>query len=347
MMVISTTTQYRYLALSYVWGKHVSFETTTKNIESLRHKGGLATRMDEIPQTIKDATDVVRNLGERYLWVDRLCIEQDNTTQKEAHIQKMDVIYSHALITIIAHAGVAATSPLPGLRSGTRLGLPTKRIGNIVMSVHAPSLWESGAPHETRGWTLQEQLLSRRCLYFDFHTTWLQCDKGTCREIDATGAYDYGLLPTPTSFNMHSLQLILLDATDDRRLGDIWKIYATLVERYRTRELRYAKDPVPALQGVARVISESLGVPLISGVPLNMLPRALQFYLSGEGHRPGRNETAPSWSWAGCKDSIFFDDQTVAKPVPFKAVELDMEVQYKSPEIVQPPFRGATQPAAL
>lgn len=345
MMVISATTRYRYLALSYVWGKHVSFETTSKNIESLCHKGGLGTRMDEIPQTIKDAMDVVRNLGERYLWVDRLCIEQDNTTQKEAHIQKMDVIYSHALITIIAHAGVAATSPLPGLRPGTRLGLPTKRIGNIVMSVHAPSLWESGAPHETRGWTLQEQLLSKRCLYFDFHTTWFQCDKGTCRELDATGAHAYRLLQTPTSFNMHALQSILMGATENHQLGDIWKIYATIVERYRTRELRYATDAVPALQGVARVISESLGVPLISGVPLNMLPRALQFYFDGEGDRPGRNETAPSWSWAGRKDSIFFDDRTVAEPVPFEAVRVDMKVQYRSPELVQPPPLGALQPA--
>lgn len=171
MMIIPATTQYRYLALSYVWGGYDSFAATTKTRDSLGQTKGLIECTDEIPQTIKDAMDLVRRLGERYLWVDRLCIEQDNKTQKQAHIQKMDVIYSHAFVTIIAYAGVAATSPLPGRRPGTRLGLPTTRCGDVVMSVSPPSLWESSAPNETRGWTLQEQLMSKRCLYFDLHTT--------------------------------------------------------------------------------------------------------------------------------------------------------------------------------
>lgn len=346
MMIISATTERRYLALSYVWGEHLSFETTMENSKSLRNKGGLGTKMDEIPRTIKDAMKIVRNLGERYLWVDRLCIEQDNVTQKKVHIQKMDVIYSHALMTIIAHAGVAATSPLPGLQPGTRLNLPTKQIGNTVMSVRAPTPWESGAPHETRGWTLQEQLMSKRCLYFDFHTTWFQCDEGVCREIDAVEGQDYELLQPPNSFNIQPLRSSSVDAADSpRRLDDAWKIYATIVERYRTRQLRYAEDAVPGIQGVARLISESLGVPLILGMPLNMMPRAMQFYFSGEGSLVGRNGTAPSWSWAGWKDSIFFDDPTVAEPVPAEAVELAMKVRYRSSGLSEAQLQGNLQPA--
>lgn len=347
MMIISATTERRYLALSYVWGEHLSFETTMSNMASLRHKGGLGTYMGEIPRTIKDAMDVVRNLGERYLWVDRLCIEQDNVTQKKVHIQKMDVIYSHALMTIIAHAGVAATSPLPGLRPGTRLNMPTKQIGDTVMSVRAPTPWESGAPHETRGWTLQEQLMSKRCLYFDFHTTWFQCDKGICREIDALGGHDHELLQPPISFNMQPLQSRLVDARDrTRRLNYAWEIYATIVERYRTRQLRYAEDAVPGMEGVARLISESLGEPLISGVPLSMMPRAMQFYFSGEGSVLGRNGTAPSWSWAGWKDSIFFDDPTVAEPVPAEAVESAMWVRYRTSRLSEAQLQGNLQPVA-
>lgn len=346
MMIVSATTERRYLALRYVWGDHLSVETTMGNMASLRHKGGLGTHMDGIPRTIKDAMDVIRNLGERYLWVDRLCIEQDNVTQKKVHIQKMDVIYSHALMTIIAHAGVAATSPLPGLRPGTRLNLPTKQIGNAVMSVRAPTPWESGAPHETRGWTLQEQLMSKRCLYFDFHTTWFQCDKEICREIDAIGGHDYELLQTPISFNMQPLQSSLVDARDSTcRLNYAWKIYATIVERYHTRQLRYAEDAVPGMEGVARLISESLGEPLISGVPLSMMPRAMQFYFSDEGSVLGRNETAPSWLWAGWKDSIFFGDPTVAEPVPAEAVESTMKVRYRASRLSEAQLQGNLQPA--
>lgn len=329
LTIIPATTQHRYLALSYVWGEHLSFASTTKTMESLHQKGGLGRYMNELPQTIKDAMQVVRELGERYLWVDRLCIEQDNETQKEIHIQKMDVIYSHALITIIAHCGVSAMSPLPGVRPGTRIGLPMIRRGDAVMSVVPPTLWESGAPHETRGWTLQEQLLSRRCLYFDSHTTWFQCERGVCREINVTEERPYELLQPPASFNMHSLQSILADVTENCRLDTVWKKYALIVERYRTRELRNVEDMVHAIQGVAQVISTSLSVPLISAVPLSMLPRALQFYNSASGSS-ARNETAPSWSWAGWTDTIFFNCQFLAENLPEEAVELEMTFEYKT-----------------
>ncbi|KAJ0124359.1 HET-domain-containing protein [Diaporthe amygdali] len=339
MMVIPATTGYRYIALSYVWGEHDHFAATTKTREPLGHKRGLDRYMGKIPQTIKDAMDVVKGLGERYLWVDTLCIEQDNTTQKDVHIRRMDVIYSHALITIIAHSGVAATSPLPGLRSGTRLGLPTKRIDNIVISVEAPKLWDSGAPHERRGWTLQEQLMAKRCLYFDCHTTWFQCGKGMCRELDATGDGLYEYLQPPASFDMNSLRSTLMEATVNRRFEDVWQTYATIVERYRTRELRYIEDTILAIQGVTQVVADLLSVPLISTVPSKFIPRSMQFYFTGEGLVPGRNETAPSWSWAGWHDSIFFDDQSVAEPVTVEAVELDMKVGYKAHKLMRTPIK--------
>lgn len=340
MMVISATTQHRYIALSYVWGEQESFESTTTNRESLGQRGGLFKHMDEILQTIKDAMDVVRNLGERYLWVDRLCIEQDNAAQKVIHIGMMDVIYSHALVTIIAHAGIAATSPLPGLRPGTRLGFPRKRIGEIVLSVLPPNLWDSDAPHETRGWTLQEQLMSKRCLYFDYHKSWFQCNEGLFVESDATRNRPYDRVEAPISFNMRSLQSTLVDATDERHLDNVWDMYSTIVERYRTRKLRYAEDTINAIQGVTQVISNFLDVPLISAVPSIMLPRALQFHLKS---RAERNEAAPSWSWAGWRGPVYFHDEDLSERMPFEEVKLEMKVGFKAYTPIKTPIQGVLQ----
>lgn len=338
MMVIAATTQLRYLALSYVWGDHNSFATTTKIRKVLGKKGGLNQYMDEIPQTIKDSIDVVRNLGERYLWVDRLCIEQDNAIQKEAHIQKMDVIYSHALVTIIAHAGVAATSPLPGVRPGTRLRLPTTRIGDIVMSTASSGFWDSDAPHEKRGWTLQEQLLSKRCLYFDYHRTWFQCAKG----VSAEDRPDM-LIPAQPSFNIHDVQFNLAHIKKENGLTSVWKRYVDIIERYRARELRHAEDMIYAIQGVAQLISSSLETPLISAVPLRLLPRALLFYLRDEDYIGGRLTTAPSWSWAGWKTSIYFESALRRWHLSVEAVEMDMKFQYKPHSLTEHPNKGAPQ----
>lgn len=332
MMIISVTSTPRYLALSYVWGDCDSFAATSKIRQFLRQRGGLLIYLHEIPQTIKDAMEVVRILGERYLWVDRLCIEQDNLRQKAIHIEKMDAIYSHALLSIIAHAGVAATSPLPGLKMGTRLGLPTKRIDNIVMSVLPPNLWGSEAPHETRGWTLQEQLMSKRCLYFDWHRSWFQCDEGLFVEMgpgSVTRECPYALVEAPISFNVRCLRSYMRTATHYRHLDRIWNVYSTVIERFRTRKLTYAEDTVNAIRGVLELISDVLDVPLVSVVPSTILSRALLFYLSQEGQTAERNEAAPSWSWAGWKGSIYYEDEAMMERVPLEAVALAMRVRPK------------------
>lgn len=345
LMIVAATTQYRYLALRYVWGEHDSFATTTKTIKSLGRKGGLGKYMNEIPKTIKDAMDVVRKIGERYLWVDRLCIEQDNAAQKEGQIQKMDVVYSQALITIIAHAGASATSPLPGVRPGTRLELPVTHLGDFTVSFIPPGLWESGAPHETRGWTLQEQLMSKRCLYFDYHTTWFQCDRGLRREITAAEGQPYALLRPPASFDLRYLQSMMVDVAGTSHFENAWKAYASIVERYRTRELRYAEDTIRAIQGVTQVISDLLDVPLISTVPLSMLPRALQFSLTWPGFTFERNETAPSWSWAGWKEPVDYDNEYLAYGVPVRKVKSEMMIKFPAGPPIKAPDQSLLQPA--
>lgn len=336
LMIISSTTQCRYLALSYVWGEQDSFAATIKSRESLTQKGGLEKHMKEIPQTIKDAMEVVRNLGERYLWVDRLCIEQDNATQKAVQIQNMGLIYSHALITVIAHAGMSATSPLPGVRPETRLGLPARRFGDVVMSIRPPNPWSSGTSHEKRGWTMQEQMLSQRCLYFDYHTTWFQCDKGVCREDrprDFIRPYD--------SFNMHAI-FSETKITKARTLDDFWELYFVVIERYRLRELKYAEDTVYAIQGFAEMLSDLLETPLISAVPLKILPCALQFYHIPRGPMPARIRSAPSWSWAGWRDSKFGDYRGANDPFRISAetVELEMKFECKSHALTKVPIQS-------
>jgi hypothetical protein len=74
----------------------------------------------KLPETIRDAIDFVRQFGERYLWVDALCIVQDDTENIKDLMGKMDLIYRGAIFTIIAAAGAGAESGLPGVQPGSR-----------------------------------------------------------------------------------------------------------------------------------------------------------------------------------------------------------------------------------
>ena len=111
----------RYIALSYIWGRCNTFQTLKDNVACLEERESLLAFTDRIPLTIRDAILLTRQLGERYLWVDALCIVQDDERNKMEAITNMDSVYHHALLTVIAAGGSDANAGLPGVRPRTRM----------------------------------------------------------------------------------------------------------------------------------------------------------------------------------------------------------------------------------
>jgi hypothetical protein len=111
----------RYVALSYVWGKECGFEgqlrLTLDNLGELQEDGALRKESfaKDVPVTIKNTMGLVNLLGLRYLWVDRLCIVQDDPANKTAQINSMGYIYGGAYLTIVATAGYDANHGLKGI----------------------------------------------------------------------------------------------------------------------------------------------------------------------------------------------------------------------------------------
>lgn len=101
-----------YVALSYVWGQEPFFKTTQQNLAQLQLHGALTDshRLLGVPRTIADAIAAVGLLDERYLWVDALCIVQNDDITRHAEINKMAFIYAGASITIIAAQGKMQTT---------------------------------------------------------------------------------------------------------------------------------------------------------------------------------------------------------------------------------------------
>lgn len=88
-----------YLALSYCWGGAQKYTTTKQRITS----GDSHLDWSQIPHTIQDALIVTASLGYKYVWVDSLCIVQDDDIYKKAkQIGMMSNIYTNATVTILA-----------------------------------------------------------------------------------------------------------------------------------------------------------------------------------------------------------------------------------------------------
>jgi hypothetical protein len=142
-----------FVALSYVWGPDVDQSTVTykSNVEELEGPGSLSPA--RLPQTLEDAMRVCEQLQERYLWVDRLCIIQDDTEDKARQIKAMDKIYSAARFVIVAAYGDGVKFGLPGIsrpRWVTQMSvdLPEMTVTNCVHE----NIAEDMAVWRTRAW---------------------------------------------------------------------------------------------------------------------------------------------------------------------------------------------------
>lgn len=140
-----------FVALSYVWGADTSMITYKSNIEERRRHGSLST--SRMPQTLEDAIQVCQHLQERYLWIDRLCIIQDDAEDKARQIRSMDIIYSAARFVIMNTHGDGATYGIPGVSRWrhvmqSSVPLPGITVTNQVRETGNDSLdtWT------TRGW---------------------------------------------------------------------------------------------------------------------------------------------------------------------------------------------------
>lgn len=291
--VVRAPFQCQFVALSYVWGKTEFLRLLKANRADLATDGAL--RKHKIPTTVRDAMELCRALCERYLWVDAFCIVQDDDADKQVQIRQMDVVYSAAVLTIVAASGTDAYAGLPGMFPGTRTThQPVESIQELRFAAMPPRLPDtmSRLCWNTRGWTFQEMALSKRVLCFTPTQVYYVCRSDVCSEDSVLeGPQSSG------SFPGHSLDVFKLNA--DR---GVWDCYTSIVDQFTSREFTYESDVIDALDGLFNSLGTVEDEAFICGLPETLLDTALLWQPRGPLRRrkPYPNgEAFPTWSWAG------------------------------------------------
>jgi hypothetical protein len=88
----------KYIALSHCWGKSHHLTTTTRNISA--HKNGIP--LDVLPATFRHAVQVAQELKIAYIWIDSLCILQDDAADWEVESAKMGNVYADSYLSVAA-----------------------------------------------------------------------------------------------------------------------------------------------------------------------------------------------------------------------------------------------------
>jgi Heterokaryon incompatibility protein (HET) len=322
--LVESTSVEKYFALSYVWGKVDMLPTLVANFEARQKPGGLNGL--PFPRTISDAIELVRAFGEIYIWIDALCIVQDHKTQKTRDIANMNVVYSKAFATIIAMHGANADAGLPGVKPKTR---PPQKVETLIIKAGSEDLdydpeenegtdntdsvainlvATSPALHlaleaswwDSRGWTFQERLLSRRCLCFSEHYVYFQCgqrdrvlsecgiNERILNETEDDGSRPKAPITTTLDNPLSDLGLSLVDLPAESERVVTFKAYSSLVEKYTRRQLTYDSDIINAFMGTFKAL-ESFQGQVLCGLPLPTLDLALLWTPRGRVPRRGHD----------------------------------------------------------
>jgi len=281
----------QYAALSYLWGGRQRVKLIRLSLPIFARPHGFCNFNLLPSRTIADAMDLCRSIGYRYLWVDALCLVQDDMEDMMYQLAGMDDVFKNAAITLVAAEGDHSDYGLIPLEIPDR----TPRTDacdphEMLRRLMAESPWDE------RGWTLCEKILSRRLLIFAGLEQFLSCGKRLY-------SLDRCIESTPESAGRpRSLQYT--------ECGHQLEKYLEIVKAFQARHFTLERDIPFAMSAIVRPLGSVMdGRPnfFISGMPTCAIDQLLSWRV--EEHQPdARRKRFPSWSWYGWQQIPLFPE---------------------------------------
>lgn len=321
-----------YLALSHCWGSSNLPRATKATMELLKN----SINWNTLTKTFQDAIMLTRKLGLHYIWIDSLCIIQDDENDWRVEASKMAGIYENAELVVSATGSRDGSEglfrerkPVQILASDdTQDSSTVREYGSFhrVIHMHGPECkdkdcpiyicrdtarhaqWDSFDliaqssnqfnPLLTRAWAFQERLLATRIVHFADHELVWECKETQRCECMHLDRSDGRPILERSSDNIKLRFSKDTSTSQPSRVQlQLYELWAKVVENYTERVLTFEKDRLPALDGAVRKMQKLNLGPCIGGLFLSEIPRCLLWYVSEPGTRH-EVYRAPTWSWA-------------------------------------------------
>ncbi|VTO94283.1 unnamed protein product [Fusarium graminearum] len=320
-----------YLALSHRWGDDAAKHTgrTLKQNHIFRYKN---IPLDELPLNFTDAITVTRGVGIKYLWIDSLCIVQDDDGDWKRESVRMEQVYSNAKCVLAASSAKSSTegflnrrTPVPSfvaLQSEFGdISYVSKNIDNFKGDVDEAIL-------NTRGWTLQERALAQRTIHFSKNQVYFECSKGVQCESLISYTNERASLLGDSNFP---------SSIEARYKGGRVMLVQNLYNQYSKRMFWDPQDRPIAISGLEKRLTSAFISRGGYGIFQIFLERGLLWKKSDEtgslkpiNFPPERN--VPTWSWMAYDGVISYVE------VDFDKV--DWTNEYSSPFVSDSAAKG-------
>ncbi|KAJ2897351.1 HET-domain-containing protein [Zalerion maritima] len=331
----------KYAALSYCWGTDGVVKCLSSNLEEFQE--GIPEV--DLQPTIRDAVRVCRELKIAFLWVDALCIIQDDDEDKQKEMAKMTSIYSSAYVTISAARASSSSEGFLHPRDTPYEGKPPcfvlgcEATGRAVGTFGARIFAQTSKPEptDTRGWVMQEKMLSRRIITFGRWTTTYKC----CVEGKYDGWYPSNMQTgeedaTTTNGAFLSGESEVCSRSSKAHALKEWD---ALVDNFTRRNLSVPTDRVYAIAGIAEQFREKMKDDVYcAGIWMSSLPYSLLWCVTvGLPPRPKAYQ-GPTWSWMAVSNSTIMTNRAKAADdgtwVPPETIDMAEEEEEQEEEVV-------------
>jgi len=240
----------KFAALSYRWGHGKDSETTKENVND-RFK---ALRTLEFPKTLQDAIQVTRGLDLEYIWIDRICIVQDDEAEWATEASLMADIYANAHIVLSATAtedpkdGFLLKRKAPRVIRYAQPGQGDRAVCARQVAPHdcRRKAQKHSYPLFQRGWCMQERFLARRIIHFLPDEVLFECEQG--RECECGAANNEKTLYARIYAGYNEFRSLRAATEIPESFARDWM---AIVHEYSRMELSYGRDSLPALSGLA------------------------------------------------------------------------------------------------
>jgi hypothetical protein len=302
-----------YIVLSHAWGGiEIPCKTTKSNVTQYYDTG---IDFENLPKTFQDAVRLTVAIGFQYLWVDSLCIIQDDIEDWQRESARMAAVYGAGTITLSAtsadnsHGGCGLSPKLQSVKrfcnvDSGRPDFAARKItgvGNSPTDILKKQLRDG--PVNTRAWILQEKMLSRRILHATYSQFVWECN--VVKESEDGMIYDQkAYLPPEKAWRTRYREFPKAECGDDVELhayefeGRWWNC----VTDYSERSLGRTSDQYAALAGIVQFYQEISNDHPIVG----LWRRHLALHLAWEAYHDTHKHTTPllqpterrpSWTW--------------------------------------------------
>ncbi|KAF1843088.1 HET-domain-containing protein [Cucurbitaria berberidis CBS 394.84] len=306
----------QYVTLSYCWGKGNFFKTLSTNMEELQS----SFEAETLPETLRDAVRLTHRMGFEWLWIDSLCILQDDFPDWSRESSRMAQIYGNAAFTICADStrstddGIfrqrdVLQSHQFGRDSAFRLQALCKPWGNMPQH-----------PLYSRGWAFQERMLSSRNLHFlNGQIAW-ECNTTLYMEEFRARINHPAVHFTKNLFTKYFHQQRLPAGTEPAEGASIPRIAAwnSIVQEMAVRMFTFDSDRLAAISGMASALQIPDMGTYFAGVWSRNPFLSMAWFMRFPQSVP-KSYKGPSWSWVWTQRQIVWHDDTWCEDELFKS----------------------------